>query len=166
MTVYEIISSLLAVVAVVISLVSLVRTRRVAQAQVELQRKQVELQTEQAALARLQRGVLETELIKRNAADVRVYLASTTHGHSFFVQNVGPVDARDVSVSIVSRMTGKSPIVGTEATSKLPIKRLMPDHKIGLIAGLSFDTGTDFDVTTTWKDPNGETKTSRFDVSL
>ena len=166
MTIYEIIASLLAIVAVVISLVSLVRTRKVAQAQIELQREQVALQTEQAALAQVQRGVLEAELIKRNSADVRVYLAGTNHGHSFIVRNVGPVDARDVSVSIVSKMTGQSPIIGTEATSKLPIKRLMPDHEIALIAGLSFDTGTDFDVTTTWKDPNGEAKTSRFDVSL
>ena len=166
MSTYEVISSLFAFVAIVISLVSLVRTRRLARAQVELHKNQVELQTDQAALARLQRGILEAELIQKNSADVRVHIANTTHGHSFIVRNVGAVDARDVTVDIVSRKNGRSPIVGNEASSKLPIKRLMPDHELNLVGALSFDTGTSFDVTTTWKDPNGETRTSRFDVSI
>ena len=59
MTSYELLATLLAVVAAVISLVALMRAREVASRQIELQERQLALERESAKLARLQREQLE-----------------------------------------------------------------------------------------------------------
>ena len=166
MTTYELVSALVAVIALVVSVVSLVRTRKIAKRQIELQEKQVTLQSEQALLAKLQRELLEKHQLKQSSADVRIYTAQTTDAHRFLVRNVGAAPALDVSVTIISRYNGQSPLIEGDTRTKLPIRKLLLDQEIALLASLAMGIGTSFDASTSWAEANGERRTNQCDVSF
>jgi hypothetical protein len=100
---YEALTLLASVVALAISVTSIIRSRRT-------EAKQLVLQVEQTRLAELQRSILERQEQQRNQADVRVYASETTDGFRFFITNLGPADARNVYAYITYRLDDGFPV--------------------------------------------------------
>jgi len=165
LTFFELLSLLIAVIAAVISVVSLARTRQVAQRQIELQRANLELQKEQALLAKFQRELLEREEQAKVRANVVVYAGESVTGLRFFVRNTGPVPAHDVNVEVISRQTMESVLIKEDVKAKLPIKCLNPEIDIGLIPAITLQSGNSFEALVSWRDPDDSVQRMQFDLS-
>lgn len=143
------ISILIALLAVVISLVSLRRTSN-------FNHTQIKLQEETARLSRLQRDILERQENEKTRSDVAgsLYIAGT--GHRIGILNIGNVEVRNVNVRVIAPAGKSSPLIEREVVEKLPVKRMHPGDEISLIAALSYDTGTTFDLHIEWETSDGK----------
>src|SRR5688572_7250200 len=127
--------------AVVVSFVALVRTRRIDQEQQRLQRKQEQLMD------------LQIQLLKREAeqptqqdtADVRVSLERSGRDYRFVVTNWGLAPARNVDFKLKEQAGRSSPLVKGDYDVKLPIRELLPGDRVTFFAALTFGTGTTFE---------------------
>jgi len=161
----QILTWLIALVAVVVSVVSLLRTTKVQEQQLRLQKKQEELtdlqlealrrQTELSASAHLQAAPLEK-------ADVRVDLKKVGAGdYKFFITNWGTVPAQHVTFDLDLPEGAPSPLVTGNYAEKIPIPELAPGSRVPLWAALSMGMGTSFPARWTWLNPDGSTDTRR-----
>jgi len=142
---YELLSLLVAAIAIVISLVSLSRTYRLA-------RRQLELQEEQAVLSRLQHKALEEEQEQKRRADVRVSLALAGGTQKFIFENVGLGAARNVEFGFLG---ANRPVLAAQFGALFPIQRLRPGEQVSLAAVLTMETPPVFDGIISWDDEFG-----------
>jgi len=164
MTTYELLATVAglgglaaASVGVIVSVVSIKRTRKLDSQQSNLQKKQIEL-TE-----------LQLELTKRQAAgagptptaptaDVRVALEGISPNYRFVITNWGAAPAHDVRVDIAPLGDRPSPLVNGDYAEKIPIPTLAVGAQCNLLAAITFGTGTVFEATWGWANPDGTTE--------
>jgi hypothetical protein len=165
MTRFEVLTLFIGLLAVVVSVVSLVGSRRLDERQERLREKQDELTELQLHL--LRREVEEqTRRDVLPAADVRVTLERSLRGERFVIINWGYGAARNVDVTIQPREGRTSPLVEGDYDEKLPIPELLPGARVVLIAGLSFGTGIAFDAVLTWVNADGSEQRREVELSL
>jgi hypothetical protein len=155
----DIITALIALVAVVVSLIALIRTRK-------FNERQITLQEETARLSSLQRQILERGEEERAKSDVGIYLYSAGTGYRFGIVNSGNVPVRNVDVRIEPKDGKSNPLVLSECERKLPVDEMGPGEEISLIAAISSDTGTLFTARLEWDAENGETHKKKALLSL
>ena len=148
MSAYEILTLIVALLAVAVSVISLVRSRAVEQEQLELQRTT-------SALARKQLEMLLAEESSEDSARISIQLERRGNGHRFVVRNFGDVPARNVSFTLAPHGKGDSPLVESDYRAKFPAPILQPGTSIGVLAAVSFGSATAFDVVLRWEDPSG-----------
>lgn len=148
MTFYEVLTASTAVVALIISSVSLIRTRRIQSKQLEyeaisaaLAKKQLELLTKEEQLD--ERAHITAELVKVGISDYR-----------FVIMNQGAAVASNVTFKI-DPMSPDNPLLKSEAEGKLPYPSLQPGQSFTLIADFNLDSALSYDVYLEWKNPNG-----------
>lgn len=161
---FEALTLVVALLGVVVSLVSLVRTRRLDEQQQRLRGKQEELTELQIQL--LRREVEEQKKSVVPAADVRVSLDGPARHARFVVTNWGYGPARTVNFKIREREGRSSPLVKGDYDEKLPIPQLLPGDRVSFLAALTFGTGTTFDAVLTWVDADGSEQHRETQVSL
>lgn len=166
LTPYEFLSLLTALLAIVVSFVSLYRTYRISKRQLELQEGQLELEKEQASLAKMQREQLEEAKRFEQSANVGIYLAKSVEGYRFYVRNGGPAIAFDVDVQITSKATGESMLIKDDYEAKFPAKKLLPEREINLLAPITLDSGSVFSCDLTWHDQSGGVKQRKDELSI
>jgi hypothetical protein len=164
MSLFESLTLLVALLGVVVSVVSLVRTRRLDERQQQLSKKQEELTDLQLQL--LRREVEEQTRDATPPADVRVSLEGSGRDAKFVVTNWGYGPARTVDFKIKKQEGRSSPLARGDYEEKLPIPELLPGDRVTFIAVLGFDTGTTFDVVLTWTDADGTEQVRNPRVSL
>jgi hypothetical protein len=149
----QVITAAIAILAVVISLVSLHRTGRVQRQQMKLQTKQEELTDLQ--LQSLRRQEKAPQASPQEKADVRVDLERQGNNSKFVITNWGRVAARNVAFDVRPKEGKSSPLVKGDYDEKLPIPELAPGGRCPLHAALTVGTGTVFDASWSWRNPDG-----------
>ena len=145
----QIITAAIAAVAVIISVVSLVRTWKLQRQQMRLQAKQEELIDLQLEALRKQSTVASVA----EKADVRVDLVPSGSNHKFVLTNWGRVPARNVTFDLDLKEGRTSPLAN-DYDEKIPIPELAPGSRCSLSAALTFGTGTTFQARWTWYNPD------------
>lgn len=165
LTPQQTITALIAVLAIVVSLVSLHRTSKVQEQQLRLQKKQEELTDLQLESLRKQAqhaGPLAAARVVQEKADVRVDLERVGRGEfKFFITNWGPVPARNVTFDLDLAAGARSPLVKGDYDEKIPIQQLGPGNRIPLWASVTMGMGTSFPARWSWMNPDGTTETRK-----
>ncbi|MCH8879577.1 MAG: hypothetical protein IID34_06795 [Planctomycetes bacterium] len=148
MTQYEIISSLIAILAVWISTVSLMRARKV-------QARQLEFEAVTAALAKRQLELIEKEENTQDQARVTADLVKVGKAdYRFVITNEGSAVASDVTFDI-DPASSDNPLMENQCQRKLPYPSLQPTHSFTLIAALHSESAMSYDTHLKWKNPDG-----------
>lgn len=164
LSLYQIITAGIAIVAAIISLVSLHRTGKVQQQQTRLQAKQEELIDLQ--LESLRRQAAQPSPTSQEKADVRVDLESFGRDHKFIITNWGRVPAQNVTFELDLEPGKASPLVQGDYDDKIPIAELAPGARCPLWAALTFGTGTTFQARWSWRNPDGSEEVRRSVLAL
>lgn len=148
MTFYETIVSLIAVAALVISTVSLIRTRK-------FQAKQLDFEAITAALAKRQLELLEKGEQARDQAHVTAELVKMDRAdYRFVVMNQGRSTASEVVFEIDSA-SPDNPLVRNECQRKLPYPSLQSGQSFTLIAALHGGSAMSYQTHLRWINPDG-----------
>ena len=148
----QVVTAAIAIVAAVISLVSLHRTWKVQRQQMRLQVKQEELIDLQ--LESLRKQASATQAPPQEKADIRIDLEQQGRESKFVITNWGRVLATDVTFNLDLREGRTSPLVSGDYDEKIPIPELAPGARCSLLAALTFGTGTTFQARWTWRNPD------------
>lgn len=148
MTSYEIVAPWIAIVALIISTVSLARTSRI-------QTKQLEFEAITAALAKKQLELLTKEEQSDERAHVTAELVKVgISDYRFVVMNQGAAVASYVTFKI-DPASPDNPLLRNEAESKLPYPSLHPGQSFTLIAAFNLDSALSYDAHLEWQNPDG-----------
>jgi len=154
---YEIASLLIAIVALVISVVVLIRARK-------FQAKQLEFEAITAALAKKQLELLGKEEQTQEQAHVTAELVKVDRiDYRFVIMNQGVAIASDVTFEI-DPTSPDNPLVANECARKLPYPSLQPGQSFTLIASLHMGSAMSYNTQLKWKNPDGSQGTN--DVHL
>lgn len=159
MTYFEVLSVLLACLAVVMSLIAWTGQRR-------LQREANDLQRATAELARKQLELLLREEEGKNSARLSLSLVKEGKEFRFVLRNVSAVEATDIELEPLLQRPDDNPIIPAEYKEKFPLKRLAPNAEIKLHAIIYLSSPTAFNIRATWKNPDGKPVVEEFFVSL
>lgn len=158
----QIITALIALLAIVVSLVSLYRTSKVQEQQLRLQKKQEELTDLQLEALRKQALLAaSTDAVPapQERADVRVDLEKVGRSEfKFFITNWGGVPARHVTFDLELEAGRRSPLVKGDYDEKIPIRELGPGNRVPLWAAITMGMGTSFPARWSWRNPDGTTE--------
>jgi len=159
------VTAAIALVAIVVSLVSLRRTSKVQEQQLRLQRKQEELTDLQLESLRKQSQVppqpVAVPLPIQEKADVRVDLQKTGRDFKFIITNWGHAPARDVTFDLDIEVGKRSPLVKGDYDVKVPIPELAPGNRVPLWAAITMGMGTTFPARWSWRNPDGSVETRK-----
>jgi hypothetical protein len=144
----EIITSVIALLALVISLVVWHGQRR-------LQREANDLQRATAELSRRQLESLEKQEQESKVARLQLAIEPRGNGHVLSVRNFGPAIAYDVVLTPHISIGQPSPFVHGELESKFPAAKLLPTTSIGVMANFYLDSERTLNVTVKWRDGTG-----------
>ena len=160
---------LIAAGGLVVSIISLRRSSATEAQTLRLQEKQEELADLQLKLHQAEVENLEESTSvgeKRRSADIRVTLEGTARSSRLVIRNWGYGAAKDVNLGVKPLKGNSSPLVKGDADEKLPIPRLAPGSDCSLIAALSNDTGSAFDINWSWLDEDGTSRKESSRISL
>jgi hypothetical protein len=167
MSTFELLSLLIALLAAIISTIALIRTRTMAQQQLELQRSQLDLQREHGEvtkqLAQLHLEAAKLESAQRSVADLRVSLERGYNRDDIVIENVGGAAARDVLIEFLPKAGTESPLIPDDVAEKLPAT-LRPGDRCPLLAALAMGCLPPFDFIVRWRDPSGDAREEQVTV--
>jgi hypothetical protein len=141
---YEVLSLLVAIVALAISTISLHRTRR-------LTERQLAFQEEQASLSRLQHKVLAKEQEEKQRADLHVQLVDDGNSRNFVFSNRGPAAARNVNFGFF----GHKPVFPSQFSGLFPIATFRAGEEHSLSAVITLETPAILEGIFSWDDEAG-----------
>lgn len=154
------VTALIAVVALVLSFLSLRRTSRVQEQQIRLHRKQEELTDLQLeALRRQAEAANRPAPTQLEKADVRIDLEQVGRDYNFIITNWGSGSARDVTFDLDLPAGSRSPLVSGDYDVKIPIPELAPGARVPLYAAITFGIGSAFPARWSWQNPDGSRQT-------
>jgi hypothetical protein len=180
MTYPEVITALVALLGVLISLVSLKRTR-------EFNKRQLDMQEETTRLSKIQREILEREEARRQAAEqqladnkrdtvaqeletARLNAVRRAQGDVFahtslnfgipsiILRNSGYVPVREVSLLVTVHRGPASPLLESYLSAVLPVKVIAPGEEVSIAVGTKEDSYPQLEhlFLLKWLSPNGE----------
>ena len=159
LTFYEGLSLTVALLAALISFVSLYRTHRVSVRQIDLQRVQ-------ADLAKFQHELLLKEEAAKTRADIRVEVVKRGKGHRMVFKNVGKGAAREVFFEPVLPDDGESFLVDSEIEELFPISQLRPGQDASMIIAITLGSPSRFVVKISWLGETGQREVQEIEVGL
>ncbi|WP_123420599.1 hypothetical protein [Gallaecimonas pentaromativorans] len=143
---YETLTLLVSVTAVIISTVSLVRTRKLAKEQLELERVTAEL-------SRLQIQTLEEDRESRTKPKFNVTLSKLGKSSFFYISNTGEGTAYGVNFELID--CDDSPLTG-DFSEKFPHPEMKPNSRVKLYAAMHMGSPLKYQVKISWKNAAGE----------
>jgi hypothetical protein len=159
MSQYEILATVIACLAVLVSILAWDGQRKLQREMNELyaklQREANDLQQATAELAKRQLELLNREERGKNTARLSLDLFKDGTNYWFRLTNIGEAEARDAEIKILVERPEDNPIVESEYQSKFPAKKLMPGASITLIAAIYLSSPTAFNATLSWVNPDG-----------
>ncbi len=158
MTLYEIGIPLIALLAVVISTVSLILSRRT-------QEKQFEFEAINAALAKKQLELISKEETNQEKARVVAELVKVGRtDFRFVILNQSSVMATNVDFDI-DKNSPDNPLVQNECKEKLPYPFLQPGQSFTLIAALHLGSAMNYNTPLSWINPDGSRDENKVHIS-
>ena len=160
-TLQQILTAVIAAVSAIVAFVSLYRTWKMQRHQIRLQAKQEELIELQ--LESLRKQASSTLAPAQEKADVRVDLENSGRDCKFIITNWGLVPALNINFTLDLSEGRSSPLVEGDYDEKIPISELAPGARCSILAALTFGTGTTFQASWSWNNPDGsqEARSSR-----
>jgi len=158
-TLFEVVTIAIAVIAALISLYTLREQRR-------LQRESNDLQRATAELAKKQLEVLVREDSEKTKARCKLDLVRDGKGFRFVITNISTVDAMNVGLRLILSKSSDSPIIESEGNEKLPAPKIAPGNSVSLIAALHMGSPTAYNAEVFWINPDGTEAIDRTYVSL
>jgi len=152
---YEQLSLLVSVLAVAISTVSLVRTRKLAKEQLELERVTAEL-------SKLQIQSLEEDRVSKTKPKFNVTLSKLGQSSFFYISNTGEGSAFDVNFELVD--CDDSPLIG-DFPEKFPHPEMKANSRVKLMAAMHMGSPLKYQVKLSWKDEAGGSQDEIFWVT-
>ncbi|UXD87658.1 hypothetical protein [Thalassolituus hydrocarboniclasticus] len=146
MSEYEILSLLISILAVVVSAVSLVRTRKIAKEQLELEKVTAEL-------SRLQIDSLNEEKSNKDKPSFNVTLTKLGKSYNFYISNTGQGSAYNVNFELVD--CEDSPLCN-DVEDKFPLPEMKPNSRVKLIAAIHMGSPLKYQVRLSWQNKEGE----------
>jgi hypothetical protein len=147
MTTFELLCLLTTVLAVVISVTALVRTRRTDKVVADLAAKQL------ASLDRAERARVVADLVREGP-----------HDWAFHILNRSDVIAREVNFELLD--CPASPLVQNDYKQKIPASALAPGGRIRLVAGVHMGSPTTYRARVAWMNPDSTTDSQEYSPSL
>lgn len=157
MSQYELLALLLALVAVVISAISLIRTGKLQRQQSRLNEVTEELSRKQLELITKEEAVKEQALV---IADLEGYGSDWR----FVITNEGLSPAENVEFELID--CPKSPLVTGDYNEKLPIPMLQPGQTVRLIAAIAQGNSLTYTARVSWTDSDGTRKKKEYFLSI
>lgn len=152
---FETLTLLVSVLAVVISTISLVRTRKLAKEQLELERVTAEL-------SRLQIQSLEEDRESKTKPKFNVTLSKLGKTSFFYISNTGEGTAYEVNFELVD--CEDSPLT-SDLSEKFPHPEMKPNSRVKLIAAMHLGSPSKYQVKLSWKNSSGENQSEIFWVT-
>ena len=147
MSKFEILSLIISTLAVVISCVSLVRTRKLAKEQLELERVTAEL-------SRLQIESIAEEKSDKTKPKFNVNLTKFGKSYNFYISNTGQGSAYNVEFELID--CNDSPLSTHELQDMFPHQEMKPNSRIKLMAAIHTGSPRKYQVKLTWENADGE----------
>lgn len=159
-TTYELLSTVIALIAIVLSAYTLFWQRR-------LQKESNDLQRATSDLSKKQLEILVREDSARMKARIGMNLVKESRtSFRFVITNIGNVDARNVNVELLLDNPSTSPLIASECKQKLPAPKLAPGSSFTLIAALHLQSPLAYRARLTWMNPDGTADADDTYVSL
>ncbi len=152
----EVVTLLISLLAVVVATVSLVRTRRIAEQQLELEHITAEL-------SRKQLEIINAEEKALKIAHIDVELEGYGNEYKFVISNHGGVEANDVNFHIEGE---DNPLIPNEYEQRIPIKSLKPGKSVKLIASFTLNSPREYNTFVRWLNPDGSQGKEEYYVSV
>ncbi|MDE2465492.1 MAG: hypothetical protein KGO02_17530 [Alphaproteobacteria bacterium] len=148
MSPYEILATVIACIAVLVSVVTWKGQRK-------LQREANDLQRATAKLAEKQLELLLGN--ERGKSVPRLSLDLFRDGKSlrFRLKNVGEAEARDAEIELLLQRPEDNPIITSEYAEKFPAKHLAPGSSVTLIAAIHVGSPSAYNAVLSWTNPDG-----------
>ena len=160
MTIYEIITGIAAILALVLSAIALILQRR-------QQKENLELQRATSELAKKQLEILAREDTEKNRAHIALELVKEDrNSYRFVITNVSNVAASNVDLTLLLDKPADSPLIDSERKMKLPAPKLSPGGSLTLIAALHMQSPLSYRAKLTWTNPDGSIADEETYVSL
>lgn len=151
MNYYELITLLLSLLAIVVSLVSFLSTRKIAKEQLEIQRVTTEL-------SKVQLKNLEEENKDKNYPKFNVTIKTSENNSFFCISNTGQGTAYDLDFELLNCLD--SPLYDVE--HKLPYPEIKPGSCVKLNAFFTMQSPLKYEAKLTWEDTNGNSVSEKF----
>lgn len=155
MTLYELLTLLASIVAIVISAVSLVRTRKLAAEQLELEQITAEL-------SRLQIKSIEEQEYLKTKPQLNVAITNLGNSSHFIVSNTGKGSAYKVNLELIDCQD--NPLT-SEINHILPYPEMKQNSRFRLLASFHMGSPLKFQVKLTWQDSFGVEQSETYWVS-
>lgn len=143
---YEVLSLLVSMLAVLISAVSLVRTRKIAKEQLELEKVTAEL-------SGLQIESLNEEKSNKLKPNFNVTLSKLGTSYFFYISNTGQGSAYDVNFELID--CEDSPLT-SDINEKFPHPEMKPNSCVELIAAIHMGSPLKYQIKLSWKNTEGD----------
>ena len=141
---------IVSLIAIVISLVALIRTRK-------FNARLLACEEENARLSKLQRQILEREEEEKNRCEVNSYwYTGENNSGRIAIVNSGAVPAYDIRLKFKPKKGCTSPGIEKIMKEIFPIKVLWPDDKEYFLISRSMSTGSTWPATMYWRNNAGE----------
>lgn len=152
---FETLTLLVSVLAVIISTISLARTRKLAKEQLELERVTAEL-------SRLQIQSLEEDRESKTKPKFNVTLSKLGKSSFFYISNTGEGTAYEVNFELVD--CEDSPLK-SDLSEKFPHPEMKPNSRVKLIAAMHLGSPSKYQVKLSWENFSGESQSEMFWVT-
>lgn len=156
---YEVLSLLVALLAVTISLVSLHRSNKTPARQLELQEAQTEF-------TRFQHDVLAREQAKKEKADIRITPVKDSNNYRLMISNIGDATAHDIVFEAIFNDGEESFLIESEMDAMLPITHLLPDQKVSMIIAPHMGSASSCLAKITWLNEDRKIEKQNIQVKL
>lgn len=162
---FELLSSITAVVMLVLTTLAVIRDRRIDERQQRIEKEQARLNKVQEELAAKQLEQLSRLERERNQATVVPEIVNEGgHKYAFHITNVSGVPARDVNFELIE--CERSPLLRGDYDEKLPAACLAPGGRIRLIAAITMGSPRVFRGKVSWRNLDDTTAQQEYTLSL
>ena len=144
----ELLTILVALLAVIISLVSLSRTK-------SFNDKQIKFIAEHDKLVQLQKLQLDKEIINESKSEVFLSVYGSGSNKRLRIINSGNVEIENVNLNYIEQEGYFNPFNDTDKDEKLPIKQMSPNVEHNILLALWDRTPVIFEVEISWNDNKG-----------
>lgn len=157
MSKFEVLSLIISILAVMISTLSLIRTR-------ELAKEQLELEKVTAELSRLQIEGITEQKTNKTKPKFNVSLTKLGKAYNFYISNTGQGSAYNVNFELID--CEDSPLFTSELIDIFPYQEMKPSSRIKLLASLHMNSHSKYQSRLSWEDESGNRYEEVFWTSL
>lgn len=158
MSEFEVLSLVVACLALIVSLA-------VWSGQRKLQRESNDLQKVTAELSKRQLELIDQQQRAASKAELSLSLTEQNRGRKLTLRNLGPSDAYNIELESLGTGAEDTLVVKQEIDEKFPLQRLRPTEEVRLTAAVHYGSPMVFKIKLRWEDSVGHLYEEVFPVA-